>query len=101
MASTLKVELRFLETTDPDTGEEKPDLAAFRLTCQGTTATLVMFAEAFAKAVARGGANIVLHGPDPVGEVEKVDEADAPAGMKSPEPPAMHQETPDEATGPK
>jgi len=80
MTSTLKLELSFLEPADPDTGEVEPNRPAFRLTCEGGSATLAMFAHAVSKAMISGRAEVVLHVPDLGGEVDQVDDADSTFG---------------------
>lgn len=82
MTSTFKFSLVCYDATDPKTGEEIPDATAFRLTCEGSASTLAMLAETVAQAIATGGAEIVLYGPDGAGEVEQVDEAD-PSGRNT------------------
>lgn len=100
MTPTLKLGLVFFDPTDPKTDEEIPNGPAFRFTCEGSAATLAMFAQTFAQAIAAGRAEIVLYGPDGAGEVKQVDEANALTGsIPAPKPPG-NQEVTEEITDP-
>lgn len=79
MTPTLKLGLVFFDPTDPKTGEEISDAAAFRFTCEGSATTLAMFAQTVSQAIAAGGAEIVLYGPDGAGEVKQIDQSSAAA----------------------
>lgn len=80
MTSSFKFALEFFDTFDPQTGKEKADATAFRLTCEGGASALTMLGQAIAEATLEGRAEVMLRPTDGAGEVEQVDDASAPSG---------------------